>query len=115
MSASLTFRANVAATRPLTAQGPARAATARTALKVEARVVIRFMRFGRRYQPFYRLCAVDSRKPRDTRPLQFLGHYDPFTKETNLNAPAIKEWLNKGAKPSESAEALLKKAMVIIE
>merc|ERR1712093_865901 len=58
----------------------------------EARVTIRFMRIGRIHEPFYRIIAVDSRKKRDTEPLEFLGWYDPKTKEANLNAPAIKKW-----------------------
>ena len=34
-------------------------------------------------------------------------------KETNLNAPAIKQWLSVGAQPSETVEKLLKKAMIM--
>lgn len=34
-------------------------------------------------------------------------------KDTNLNAPAIKKWLAVGAKPSDTVEVLLRKAMVI--
>lgn len=45
--------------------------------------------------------------------LQELGWYNPLNKETNLNAPSIKKWLSVGAKPSETVESLLKKAMVI--
>ena len=91
--------------------------------------------------PFYRLVAVDSRKRRDGRPLevhhplcpcsgrsvrqlegkskllsrslQELGWYDPLKKDTNLNAPAIKKWLDVGAKPSDTVESLLKKAMIM--
>eukprot|EP00983_Pelagomonas_calceolata_P045509 1139768-Pelagomonas_calceolata.AAC.1 len=39
--------------------------------------------------------------------------YDPLKKETNLNAPAIKQWLSQGAQPSDTVKALLKKAYVI--
>lgn len=45
--------------------------------------------------------------------LQRLGWYDPLRKETNLNAPAIKKWLDVGAQPSQTVENLLKKALVI--
>lgn len=45
--------------------------------------------------------------------LQELGWYNPLSKETNLNAPSIKKWLTLGAKPSDTVETLLKKAMVI--
>jgi len=39
--------------------------------------------------------------------------YDPLKKETNLNAPAIKQWLANGAQPSDTVRNLLKKAYVI--
>lgn len=39
--------------------------------------------------------------------------YDPLKKETNLNAPAIKQWLQNGAQPSDTVRNLLKKAYVI--
>jgi len=45
--------------------------------------------------------------------LQELGWYDPLKKDTNLNAPAIKKWLDVGAKPSDTVESLLKKAMIM--
>ncbi len=76
-------------------------------------VAIRFQRFGRKKSPFYRLVAIDSRVRRDGRPLEYLGWYDPLKKETNLNAPAIKQWLSVGAQPSDTVRNLLKKAYVI--
>mmetsp|Transcript_1505 Transcript_1505/g.4468 ORF Transcript_1505/g.4468 Transcript_1505/m.4468 type:complete len:151 (-) Transcript_1505:648-1100(-) len=78
-----------------------------------ARVVIRFARFGRKKLPFYRLVAIDSRKHREGKPLEYLGWYDPLKKETNLNAPAIKKWLGVGAQTSKTVGNLLQKAMVI--
>lgn len=36
-----------------------------------------------------------------------------MSKETSLNAPAIKKWIGVGAKPTEATAKLLKKAMVI--
>lgn len=44
---------------------------------------------------------------------QFLGWYNPLSKETSLNAPSIKKWLEVGAQPSDTVAALLKKAMVL--
>ena len=90
-------------------------AASRSPLLVEAKVAIRFQRFGRKKAPFYRLVAIDSRDRREGRPLERLGFYDPLKKETNLNAPAIKKWLAVGAQPSETVANLLKKAMVLEE
>ena len=50
-------------------------------------------------------CAATAR--------QRLGCYDPLRKETNLNAPAIKKWLEVGAQPSETVGNLLRRAMII--
>eukprot|EP00854_Cymbomonas_tetramitiformis_P014092 gene14092-16665_t len=80
---------------------------------VTAVVKIRFTRMGRNKSPFYRIVAIDSRKRRDGRPLQNLGWYNPLKKETQLDAPAIKDWLEKGAQPSQTVENLLKKALII--
>lgn len=111
--ASLAFRSNVAGTSGLSAAPAARTTVARAPLQVEARVHIRFSRFGRRKAPVYRIIAIDSRKRRDGRPLEWLGYYNPISKEVNLDAPNIKKWISTGAQPSESVTKLLKKAMVI--
>merc|ERR1739841_159879 len=79
----------------------------------EARVAIRFMRIGRIHEPFYRIIAVDSRRKRDTEPIEFLGWYNPKTKEANLNAPEIKKWLSFGAQPSDRLKGLFKRAAII--
>jgi len=109
----LNFSNSVCSTQGLSAKAPIRAAKAFPSLKIENRVVIRFTRLGRKRQAFYRLVAIDSKKRRDGLPIEFLGWYDPIKKESSLNAPAIKEWIAKGAQPSETAGSLLKKALII--
>merc|ERR1712196_174897 len=81
-------------------------------INLEAKVAIRFMRIGRIHQPFYRIITVDSRKKRDTKPIEFLGWYDPKTKKANLNAPAIKKWLTFGAQPSHTVKNIFKTASI---
>ena len=44
-------------------------------------VRLRMKAMGRRHRPFFRICAMDSRKPRDGRPIEELGHYDPMCQE----------------------------------
>jgi len=44
---------------------------------------------------------------------QFLGWYNPLKKETQLDGPAIKKWLDQGAQPTETVANLLRKAMII--
>ena len=74
---------------------------------------IRFTRLGRIRKPFYRIIAIDSRKRRDGAPLEYLGWYDPVKKQSNLDAPAIKAWLGKGAQPSDTVRNLLKKSLIM--
>jgi small subunit ribosomal protein S16 len=69
--------------------------------------------FGRKHQPFYRICAMDIRKPRDGRVLEELGTYDPLIPETDaralLNGERIGYWLSVGAQPSDKVRVLIKK------
>lgn len=66
---------------------------------------------GRRHRPFYRICAMDARAPRDGRAIEELGHYDPMVRNvearTVLNVNRIRYWLSVGAQPSEKVQALL--------
>lgn len=77
-------------------------------------VKLRLKRFGRRHRPFYRINAIDSRTPRDGRPIEELGHYDPIEpdqkKAVVLKHDRIKYWLSVGAQPSDTVRDLLKKA-----
>jgi small subunit ribosomal protein S16 len=113
MPAQLSCRAHVAQAAPLRASVVRPTVAARQALQVEARVHIRFSRFGRKHAPVYRIIAIDSRKRREGRPLEWLGFYNPLSKEVNLDAPNIKKWLATGAQPSDSVAKLLKRALVI--
>ncbi|MHC4180418.1 MAG: 30S ribosomal protein S16, partial [Planctomycetota bacterium] len=76
-------------------------------------VRIRMKKFGRRHRPFYRICAMDTRSPRDGRVLEELGTYDPMIREVNaravLNGERINYWLGVGAVPSEKVGVLIKK------
>src|ERR1043165_8900608 len=69
--------------------------------------------FGRRHRPFFRICAMDARSPRDGKALEELGHYDPLVRNkdarTVLNVNRIRYWLSVGAQPSEKVQVLLNK------
>jgi small subunit ribosomal protein S16 len=73
-------------------------------------VVIRMMRAGAKKRPFYRVVAADSRRQRDGRFLEILGHYDPLTKPYTfkINEDRVKAWIANGAQPSEQAASLLR-------
>ena len=76
-------------------------------------VRIRMKKMGRKHRPFFRICAIDSRNPRDGRVLEELGTYDPMVPETDaravLNGERIAYWLGVGAQPSEKVKVLIKK------
>jgi small subunit ribosomal protein S16 len=76
-------------------------------------VKLRLQRLGRTHKSFFRLSAMDSRKPRDGRVIEELGWYDPHIKneeeQTELNRERIEYWLSVGAQPSETVGNLLKK------
>jgi small subunit ribosomal protein S16 len=70
-------------------------------------------KLGRRHRPFYRICAMDARTPRDGRVLEELGTYDPMVADVDaravLNGERIKYWLSVGAQPTEKVKVLIKK------
>jgi len=76
-------------------------------------VRIRMKKLGRRHRPFFRICAMDSRSPRDGNVIEELGTYDPMIPDTNrrvkLNDDRIQYWLSVGAKPTAKVQTLLKK------
>jgi len=75
-------------------------------------VVIRMTRRGAKKRPFYRIVAADSRFPRDGRFLEILGTYNPLLEENNcqIDLEKANAWIQKGARPSKTVAALLKKA-----
>ena len=84
-------------------------------VRVESRVRLRFKRLGRKKQAFFRIVAIDSKRPREGVQLEEVGWYNPRTGEANLKGPSIKYWLNTGAVPSESVRGLLRKALLLKE
>ena len=73
-------------------------------------VVIRLMRAGAKKRPFYRMVAADSRRQRDGRFLEILGHYNPLKQpyELLVHKDKVENWISKGAQPSEQAASLLR-------
>ena len=73
-------------------------------------VVIRLMRAGAKKRPFYRMVAADSRRQRDGRFLEILGHYNPVSQpyELVVHKDKVQAWIQKGAQPSEQAASLLR-------
>ena len=75
-------------------------------------VKIRLTRHGAKKRPFYRIIAIDERKPREGRPLEFLGTYDPLTSPERIQVKAerIDEWVANGAQLSPRVATLMRRA-----
>ena len=73
-------------------------------------VKLRLTRVGSKKNPVYRIVAADSRSPRDGKFLEIVGRYNPQTDPSTIeiNEERIKDWLSKGAQPSETVQRLLK-------
>ena len=72
-------------------------------------VKIRMRRIGAKKHPFYRLVVADSRSPRDGKFIEILGTFDPMSEpvKRTVDAEKVKAWLEKGARPSDTARAFL--------
>ena len=72
---------------------------------------LRLTRMGSKKRPFYRIVALDSATRRDGRALDFVGHYNPMVEpaEIVVNAEKVAYWIERGAQPSDTVAALLRK------
>ena len=75
-------------------------------------VKIRMLRGGARKNPHYRVVAIDGRRKRDGRALEFLGTYDPSSSppRIDLKHAEIDAWVAKGARLSDSVRSLVKQS-----
>jgi small subunit ribosomal protein S16 len=68
---------------------------------------------GRKHRAYFRICATDTRAPRDGRVIEELGSYDPSIPLTDarckLNHERVQYWLGVGALPSDRVKVLIKK------
>ena len=78
-------------------------------------VKMRLRRMGMKKAPFYRVIVADSRSPRDGRFIEEIGYYNPLTNpaDIKINAEKANEWLAKGAQPTDTVKALLKKSDIL--
>jgi small subunit ribosomal protein S16 len=58
----------------------------------------------------WRVVVADQRSKRDGRVIETIGHYNPQTNPSTitLNEERAREWLARGAKPSETVRKLLR-------
>ncbi len=75
-------------------------------------VKIRLLRAGAKKRPFYRVIAIDQRRKRDGRALEFLGTYNPIAKpaEIDLKIDRIDAWKAQGAQVTDAVRALIRRS-----
>ena len=75
-------------------------------------VKIRLTLVGSKKNPIYRVVVADSRSPRDGRFIEIVGRYNPQTEPSTieLDEAKIKDWIGKGAQPTDPVARLIKAA-----
>lgn len=75
---------------------------------------IRLRRVGRKGLALYRIVIADRESPRDGRFIATIGTYQPKLEKDQVvvDAEKAREWIAKGATPTETVASLLKKAGV---
>ncbi|NTJ43352.1 30S ribosomal protein S16 [Agrobacterium larrymoorei] len=76
---------------------------------------IRLARGGSKKRPYYQIVVADARSPRDGRFLEKVGSWNPMLAKDNadriqINADLVKEWLVKGAQPTDRVLRFLAEA-----
>ena len=73
-------------------------------------VKIRLARHGSKKAPYYRIVVADARSPRDGAFIDRVGTYNPRSNPSaiHVDMEKAKEWLAKGAQPTNQVRNLLK-------
>jgi len=79
-------------------------------------LTIRLFRIGRKHQPSYKIVVTDKRNAaHEGRFVDEVGSWNPLTKQRALNADKIKEWMKKGAQPSNTIHNMLVEEKILKE
>ena len=71
-------------------------------------LMIRFQRTGRTNDPAFRIAVLEkARAAKAGSIVELLGTYNPKSKALTLNEEHVKEWIAKGAQPTDSIRNLL--------
>ena len=75
---------------------------------------IRLTKVGATHKPYYRVVVAEARSRRDGAATEVLGTYQPTNKvraeQCKLDLARVDYWLSKGAKPTDTVHALIKRA-----
>ncbi|PIW96189.1 30S ribosomal protein S16 [Candidatus Kaiserbacteria bacterium CG_4_8_14_3_um_filter_50_23] len=71
-------------------------------------LMIRFQRIGRINDPAFRIVVLEKERAAKAGSIvELLGTYNPRSKALTLNEEHVKEWIAKGAQPTDSIHNLL--------
>ncbi|MFA5777709.1 MAG: 30S ribosomal protein S16 [Parcubacteria group bacterium] len=76
-------------------------------------LTIRLNRVGKKNKAYFRIVLQEHTIAPGGRHIEVLGSYDPHMKKAVLKAEKIKEWIGKGAQPSDTAYNLFVKEGVL--
>jgi len=81
-------------------------------------VRIRLSRGGSKKRPYYKIVVADSRRSRDGKFIEQIGVYNPMLPKENpdrvkLDSDKAKDWLKKGAQPSDRLKIFLSSLGII--
>lgn len=68
---------------------------------------IKFSRTGRKKMPFFRILVLESTKDVYGDYVENIGHFNPRSKELQLDAERAKYWISKGAQPTDRVHNIL--------
>jgi small subunit ribosomal protein S16 len=73
---------------------------------------IRLTKVGSVHQPLYRVVVAEARSRRDGAAVEIIGTYHPASKgnPVKLEMDRVEYWLSKGALPTNTMHAMIKKA-----
>lgn len=78
---------------------------------------IRLKRTGKKHEPHYRIVVMEAHKSRDSRSIEDIGYYNPRTQPSTfeIDVEKAKEWIAKGAQPTDTVAQYLVKQGVLKE
>jgi len=67
---------------------------------------IRLARGGVKHNPFYKIVVIGKSQKREGKPLDVIGYYYPIKDDKKIDKELLKQWLEKGAQPSDTVKKL---------
>jgi small subunit ribosomal protein S16 len=72
-------------------------------------LMIRLARFGKKKQPFYRVVVSENKHTPRGRKVEYVGSYNPKSKELVLDSERVKYWISQGVGYSRTVGMMLLK------